>query len=124
MLSFVSGAVPECPRQPWNFHSRRALIEVAQLIRGFHDASVSFAAPTDAQWRVVSHQFRHCRNVSIVNPLVEALHGPKIFPVRSLSILLQTRLLDDLIFARLIRSKFYKCSVNLNNRWSSKAELR
>jgi hypothetical protein len=51
VLSFVPGAVPECPRRPWNFRSRRALIEVAQLIRGFHDASVSFAAPIDAQWR-------------------------------------------------------------------------
>lgn len=50
MLSFVPGAVPECPRRPWNFRGRRALTEVAQLIRGFHDASVSFAAPTDAQW--------------------------------------------------------------------------
>src|SRR5271156_2106642 len=51
MLSFIDGAVPEWPRRAWNFRSRRALIEVAQLIRGFHDASVSFAAPMDPQWR-------------------------------------------------------------------------
>src|SRR5260370_11265440 len=51
VLSFVHGVVPEWPRRPWNFRSRRALQEVAQLIRGFHDASVSFTAPVDARWR-------------------------------------------------------------------------
>jgi hypothetical protein len=51
ILSFVDGVVPEWPRRPWNFRSRRALEEVAQLIRGFHDASVTFEAPIDAQWR-------------------------------------------------------------------------
>jgi hypothetical protein len=50
ILSFVPGAVPECPRRRWNFRSVRALIEVAQLIRRIHDASVSFAAPADARW--------------------------------------------------------------------------
>lgn len=51
ILSFIAGDTPEHPGKPWNFRSVRALQEVAQMIRRFHDATLSFVPPTNAQWR-------------------------------------------------------------------------
>ncbi len=51
ILSFIAGDTPEHPRKPWNFRSRPTLVEVARMIRRFHDATLSFVPPTDAQWR-------------------------------------------------------------------------
>ncbi len=51
ILSFIAGDTPAYPENPWNFRSTRALVEVAQVIRRFHDATLSFAPPANAQWR-------------------------------------------------------------------------
>jgi hypothetical protein len=50
MLTYVEGETDPDPRV--SFHSDEALAEAARLLRLYHDATVGFAAPAGAAWRL------------------------------------------------------------------------
>ncbi|GAC1360946.1 MAG: phosphotransferase [Ktedonobacteraceae bacterium] len=52
MLTFIAGEVGNYPLAPYMW-SDEVLVEVAQLIRYYHDATVGFVAPESAQWQIV-----------------------------------------------------------------------
>ncbi len=59
MLSFLPGSTIGATR-PWPgwVHSDDALQQVGAWLRRFHRAVSDFAPPTDARWRIGSHQWR------------------------------------------------------------------
>ena len=55
IVDFIAGDVPDYP-VPDYVHSDQTLHDVATLLRAFHDTTVDFVAPPDAQWHLPARQ--------------------------------------------------------------------